>query len=173
MFNGLLSLLGMLGLKSIKRVFTRLQQTMTKHSKYYYDFDRNMANRTPNLRPLKYFTTKEFDSPDEVGSGEKMSKEFLAILDEARERAGVPFKITSGYRTQAYHNDLTKRGYKTSPTSAHLLGLAADISTPTSTIRFQVIQALLEMKITRIGIGKNFVHCDIKPSSHKVCWTYY
>lgn len=163
----------MLGLKKNKGRFTRYKDTMTKHSKHYYEFDRNMAERTPNLRPLKHFTTAEFDSPDEVGSGEKMDKKFLAILDEAREKAGVPFKITSGFRTQSYHNDLTKRGYKTSPTSAHLLGLAADISTPTSKIRLAVLQSLLEMGITRIGIGKNFIHCDIKTSPHKVCWTYY
>lgn len=163
----------MLGLKSCKRRFTRYRQTMTRHSKYYYDFDRNMANREPELKPLRHFTTQEFDSPDEIGSGEKMDKKFLCLLDEARDRAGIPFKITSGYRTQNYHNDLTRRGFKTSPTSAHLLGLAADISTPTSEIRFKVLNALLEMNFTRIGIGKNFIHCDIKPSSHKVCWTYY
>ena len=51
---------------------------------------------------LRHFTFEEFDSPDYPGSGEKfMDREFLDCLDEARDIAGVQFKINSGYRTPA------------------------------------------------------------------------
>lgn len=48
---------------------------------------------------MKWFNYSEFDSPDEPGSGHYMDQEFLDMLDEARSRAGIPFVITSGYRT--------------------------------------------------------------------------
>ena len=46
----------------------------------------------------QYFHISEFDSPDEPGSGAGMSHKFLRMLDEARDIAGVPCKINSGYR---------------------------------------------------------------------------
>ena len=52
---------------------------------------------------MKYFNISEFDSPDVIGSGEKMNKEFLNRLDLARELADTPFKITSGVRSDAHN----------------------------------------------------------------------
>ena len=63
---------------------------------------------------MKYFTLKEFDSPDEPGSGKYMDKEFLEMLDLAREEAEVPFKITSGFRTKEYNDELLRKGYSAS-----------------------------------------------------------
>ena len=62
---------------------------------------------------LKYFKLSEFDSPDLKGSGSNMNYTFLEKLDQARGLAGIPFKITSGFRTEAYQDDLTRRGYNT------------------------------------------------------------
>lgn len=119
---------------------------------------------------MEYFTFNEFDSPDKKGSGRRrMDKDFLIQLDTARTIAGIPFKITSGYRTKE-HNE--KVGGVAQ--SSHLKGLAADISITNSTNRFIVISALLEVGITRIGVGKNFLHCDCdKEKSQSVMWTYY
>ena len=72
---------------------------------------------------LKYFSYSEFDSPDEIGTGVKMSAALLTMLDEARDIAGVPFIITSGYRTE-YYNSLLRNS---KPDSSHLEGLAVDI----------------------------------------------
>jgi uncharacterized protein YcbK (DUF882 family) len=78
---------------------------------------------------LDYFDMKEFDSPDLPGSGEEMmDEEFLTMLDNAREIAGIPFKVNSGFRTNEYNEDLLKRGFKASKNSSHLIGKAADIS---------------------------------------------
>ena len=133
-----------------------------------------MAHRLEEETDLMYFTTQEFDSPDLLNSGEKMDKGFLKLLDNARHSAGIPFKINSGYRTAQHNIDLEKRGYKVAKFSAHLKGLAADISTPNSETRFKVLEALLLQNITRIGIGKNFIHCDIdKTKSQNCLWHYY
>ena len=126
---------------------------------------------------LKYFKLSEFDSPDKVGSGSNMNYTFLEKLDQARGLAGIPFKITSGFRTEAYQDDLTRRGYKTAKkgTSPHLKGLAADISVKDSRQRFIVINSLLLAGFTRLGIGDNFIHVDLSTyEGHRqnVIWKY-
>ena len=53
---------------------------------------------------MKYFNYHEFDSPDIMGSGQMMDRDFLSLLDLAREKFDKPIHINSGYRTPA-HND--------------------------------------------------------------------
>jgi len=108
----------------------------------------------------KYF--KELDNLD------KMDKTFLLRLDEARERAGIPFIINSAYRTPE-HN--AKIGGK--PNSSHLKGLAVDISVTNSRQRFVILESLIKVGFNRIGIADTFIHVDLdKEKSEKVVWTY-
>jgi uncharacterized protein YcbK (DUF882 family) len=117
---------------------------------------------------MKYFELTEFDSPDEVGSGENMSHRLLIMLDKARELACVSFVITSGYRTKS-HNDRVGG----SKTSSHMKGAAVDISCTSSTARYAIIAALMASGFNRIGIAKTFIHCDIDDSKPKnLIWTY-
>lgn len=123
---------------------------------------------------MKWFNYSEFDSPDEPGSGNLMDPDFLEMLDEARSRAGIPFVVTSGYRTDDYNEILRQSGYKTSVNSSHLKGCAADIAYQTPRDCFLIVTALLEAGFDRVGIGNGFVHCDTdweKPGN--VCWCYY
>ena len=124
---------------------------------------------------MRYFTFDEFDSPDQKGSGEMMDPDFLAILDEARDCAGIPFVISrgGGFRTVAYNRQLIKDGYPASRKSSHLLGLAADIYVTDSQARFVILDALQECGITRLGISPTFIHCDIDPNKpqHRI-WVY-
>mgnify|MGYP003140481452 CR=1 FL=1 len=106
---------------------------------------------------MKYFTHSEFDSPDEAGSGKNMRDDFLEMLDFAREEAEIPFKITSGFRTEAYNKDLRDRGYQASPNSSHLKGCAADIACGNSLKRSIMVRALVEVGFTRLGISKTFI----------------
>jgi len=121
---------------------------------------------------MKYFTYKEFDSPDEPGSGKNMRHDFLELLDFAREESGTPFKITSGFRTEAYNKDLLKRGYKASKNSSHLKGCAADISCTDSVKRSLIVRALINVGFTRLGIAKSFIHVDNDSNKPDAIWLY-
>ena len=117
---------------------------------------------------LQHFHISEFDSPDEPGSGAGMSRKFLKMLDEARELAGVPFKINSGFRTPA-HN----RAVKGSERSSHMIGCACDISCHTSSKRYRILASLIAVGFTRVGIHDSFIHVDNDATKTPgVAWTY-
>ena len=122
---------------------------------------------------FRNFSYDEFDSPLQEGSGQLMSNQLIAMLDDARDLAGVPFKITSGYRVEADIERLIKAGYKVSRNSSHLKGLAADIACMGSTDRYNMLDALMKVGFNRIGIADTFIHVDIddnKPAF--MIWTY-
>jgi zinc D-Ala-D-Ala carboxypeptidase len=122
----------------------------------------------PKDLELKYFKLSEFDSPDEVGSGKKMDSKFLEKLDYARHNAEIPFKINSGYRTQEWNMKVGGRFG-----SSHKKGLAVDIGYEGSRDRYLILNALMEVGITRFGIAKGFIHCDVdKSKDPDVIWLY-
>ena len=117
---------------------------------------------------MKYFKLSEFDSPDLVGSGEAMDREFLSKLDQARSLCDIPFKITSGYRTEDHNR---KVGGVSN--SSHTKGLAADIACANSAQRYIIVTALLKVGLNRIGIADSFIHVDRDSSKvANVIWTY-
>ena len=125
-------------------------------------------NHTPYNLDLKFFNISEFSSPDEVDSGSKMNRDLLIKLDSARGIAGIPFKITSGYRTKK-RNELV--GGRVG--SSHLKGLAVDIGYNGSRERYLIVQSLMHVGINRIGIGKTFIHCDVDNlKDPDVIWLY-
>jgi uncharacterized protein YcbK (DUF882 family) len=107
---------------------------------------------------LKHFKLSEFDSPDLPGSGKNMNPDFLKRLDEAREIAGVPFKINSGFRTEAHNTKVNGK-----PNSSHLRGYAADIHCHDPRWKFKILDSLLKVGFDRIGIYKTFIHVDCDP----------
>ena len=140
---------------------------MNNKDRRYYDTKRNQS--TP--RTIKYFNLSEFDSPDEVGSGDNMDIDFVRKLDEAREMAGIPFKVNSGYRTP-FHNTMVG-GVKGS-SHMNIPCSAADIHIEGSSERYKIISSAIKVGINRIGIGKNFLHLDTdKTKSQDVIWHYY
>ena len=121
---------------------------------------------------FRNFSYDEFDSPLQEGSGQLMSNELITMLDDARDLAGVSFKITSGFRVESDIQRLKKAGYKVSAKSSHLKGLAADIACDNST-RFKILDSLLKVGFNRIGIGSTFIHVDIDPDKPPfTIWTY-
>ena len=103
-----------------------------------------------NYKHLIYFEKSEFTEP------EKMNPKLLLMLDTARKIAGIPFVINSSYRSS---NKNTSVGGVNN--SSHLAGLAVDIACSNSFDRFIIINALIRVGFTRIGIGKRHIHCDI------------
>tara|TARA_R110000824_G_scaffold68953_2_gene177765 strand:+ start:8149 stop:8544 length:396 start_codon:yes stop_codon:yes gene_type:complete len=120
---------------------------------------------------LNYFDISEFDEPGLPGSGkEKMDINLLMILDNMRHRSGIPYKITSGYRSSEYNKKIG--GVKN---SAHIQGKAADISATDSRTKYSIIEAALHFGIQRIGVASNFIHIDIQEETEKttkILWTY-
>jgi uncharacterized protein YcbK (DUF882 family) len=98
-----------------------------------------------------------------------MDEQFLQMLDDAREFAGVPFKITSGFRTPEHSHAIGSNDK-----SSHCKGLAADIACGGSRERMEIIIALLTVGFDRIGIGDGFIHVDADVEKDEaVIWTYY
>jgi uncharacterized protein YcbK (DUF882 family) len=85
-----------------------------------------------------------------------MDKSFMHRMDKARERAGVPFQITSGIRCPIHNNSVSSTGYH----GPHTTGKALDISTPDSRTRFLIRRALIEQGFTRFGSHPRFIHVD-------------
>jgi len=84
-------------------------------------------------QPLKHFKLAEFDSADAPGSGSKMQPKFLQMIDNARSIAGIPFAITSGYRTEAHNKKVGGVA-----DSSHCQGWAADIAASSGTSNFKL-----------------------------------
>jgi len=117
---------------------------------------------------MKYFDISEFDSPDEVGSGSRMQPSTLQMLDNAREIAGIPFKINSGFRTKSHNAYIG--GAKL---SSHLYGYAIDIHCTDSRRRAIILNALSKAGFTRFGIADTFIHTDNDPDKDQnVVWLY-
>ena len=98
---------------------------------------------------------------------QNMDEDFLSKLDEAREFAGIPFIINSAYRSPEHTLSIKN------PTSSHIKGLAVDIKATDSSTRFKVIEALVSVGFTRLGIADTFIHVDWDfDKSQEVIWTY-
>ena len=96
-----------------------------------------------------------------------MNKDFLFVLDEAREFAGIPFVINSAYRSPEHPLSIKN------PSSSHIKGLAVDIKATDSNTRFKIVQALITVGFTRIGIADTFIHVDLDlDKTQNVIWTY-
>jgi len=115
----------------------------------------------------RYFTQKEFKC-QERDCFDKMNKSLIDMLDVARELAGVPFKITSSWRSPEWNAEIGG-----SPNSAHLRGNAVDIACDSSCNRMVIVDALIIAGFNRIGVGKTFIHVDIDELlPQDVMWLY-
>jgi hypothetical protein len=89
-------------------------------------------------------------------------------FDKARQIAGVPFHINSGYRCEKHNKEVGGKKF-----SSHLRGKAGDIACYSSWQRFFMVDALIKAGFTRIGLGKNFIHADDDEAKEpRVIWLY-
>lgn len=95
---------------------------------------------------LQHFTAKEVEGLDPA---------FARRLDRARTKAGVPFKITSGRRTQVQNSRLggAKR-------SSHLTGHGADLRARSGRVRLEIVRGLILAGFIRIGVYNSHIHVD-------------
>ena len=117
----------------------------------------------------KYFSEAEFRRCTPPCSLQDMSQELMLKLDNARQMAGIPFVLNSAYRSVAYEKSKGRAG-----TSSHCKGLAVDIRCNSYATRWKIVKALIDNGITRIGIGKTYIHADVDTQKTQcVIWHYY
>ena len=109
----------------------------------------------------KFFKREDFQCKCKCGSN-RIKDALIAKLDEARAIAGVPFIVNSGFRCQ-FHNKAV--GGKKS--SNHLEGIAVDLHCDSDSARYKMLSAMFMVGFNGIGIGKNFIHADIRTGNPK------
>lgn len=116
---------------------------------YYLNLISKLAPKWNEYSPMqtyKYFKPKEIVN---------LNPEFVAMLDSARGFSGIPFVISSGYRT-TLENKLVG-GVQG---STHTLGLAVDVVADTSEKRFKIVSGAIKAGFTRIGVYNGHCHLD-------------
>lgn len=118
------------------------------------------------MKISKNFDDKEFACP--CCNKVYVSKQLVDMLQLARDMANIPFIITSGYRCVDYNKEVGGV-----PNSSHLSGKAVDIKVTSDEMRFKLVSSILSAGFKRIGIGKDFIHCDVDAGKpNKVMWVY-
>lgn len=120
------------------------------------------------MKTSKYFKPEEFERCNPSCSINDMDQDFLDLLDDLREEAGIPLTLNCAYRSQEH--DLAK---DRSGNSAHTQGLAVDIRCNAGPTRMKILQAAINLGIRRIGVGGTFIHVDAsKTLPQDTIWTY-
>ena len=129
-----------------------------------------IAVNKDNVRPISaHFKAKEFGCP--CGCYGEIETNLIEKLEEVRVQYSKPIRITSGFRCQAYQDDLKARGYETAiGISPHTLGIAADIC-PYDGKDVDVLAKLCENTFKATGVGATFVHVDLRNDKERR-WTY-
>jgi uncharacterized protein YcbK (DUF882 family) len=106
----------------------------------------------------RYFSDNDFKTANPPCSIEDMDSNLLEMLDVARYFSGMPFLITSAYRTKEHELEMGRDG-----TSSHCKGLAVDIKATTSRERYLVLKGLYKAGFERMSVyyDKGFIHADI------------
>jgi uncharacterized protein YcbK (DUF882 family) len=116
----------------------------------------------------KHFVEKEFQNCSPACSLQDMKQCTITKLDKARDVAGIPFVLTSAYRSPAWDKARGRTG-----TGSHTTRNAVDIRCNSETNRWKVVSALIEAGFNRIGIAKTYVHADDSGThSINVIWLY-
>ena len=144
----------------------------------YEKVDEHFSNREPpkNIKDRKpddpepedswkFFKRTEFACP--CCNRDNISKELVDRLDYSRSLAGIPFRITSGFRCVEHNRRIHGK-----PRSSHLDGSGADIYAPSGSIQATIIGSLFASGIKRVGIYKTFIHADVsKKLNYPMVWT--
>lgn len=116
----------------------------------------------------KYFKEEEFNRCSPSCSLQDMKQTTISKLDTAREIAGIPFFLSSAFRSSEHDRVKGRSG-----TGAHTLGRAVDIRCNTSKNRFLIVKALLKAGFKRVGVANTFIHADDSEThDQEVLWLY-
>jgi uncharacterized protein YcbK (DUF882 family) len=120
-----------------------------------------------------HFKSGEFVCPCSNCKETKVDSDLITKLQELREKVGSPLRVNSGYRCQAYQDELRARGYETSSgISQHTLGRAADVmrADPGSNgVELEKLARLVGFKA--VGVGHSWIHIDLRDDKERR-WEY-
>ena len=114
---------------------------------------------------ITHFRREEFLCPC-CGKAD-MDESLVLALDDTRDHCDFPFIVTSGYRCPDYNKSLKN----SSPTSKHMLGLAADISS--KNLSGKQIYVLIERALLHfrgVGIYEESIHLDLRSNREVAFW---
>lgn len=119
-------------------------------------------------KDIKHFSFNEFDSPDEKDSGLNMDIAFVTVLDQLRQKVGIPLIVSvgGGYRTQSYNLSVDN----SAKYSDHMKGLAVDLLVENSENRYKILKAAFNLNLVGYGIYDRHIHLDMDFESAKRCW---
>jgi hypothetical protein len=112
-----------------------------------------------------YFTTTEFRCPCQCGFGSEekhIDENLIEMLNMMRLLYGKPMVVTSGARCKDYNASVGGL-----PNSAHLPHpltgqcRAVDIVVTNGADRYDLLSLAHRLGLTRIGLGKTFLHFDV------------
>ena len=131
----------------------------------------NYAQTLSNIKPFVNFLYKHPYKWFSVAEVEKfkLHPDLWAILDKAREVAGVPFVITSGLRTK---EENAKAGGKAN--SSHLRGLAVDLACNDNFKRTAMLRGLCNAREGMpffLEIANKHLHIDVDVLIHDTSQT--
>lgn len=113
---------------------------------------------------MRYFAESEF-TMDGANVFNLMDTTFLALLDECRHIAGVPFKLNSCYRSKAKN-----KAVGGAPNSMHLYGRAVDVAATDGETRMRIVRAALSLGMS-VGVMENAIHLDNRDD--QILFHYY
>ncbi len=121
----------------------------------------------------KHFNTIEFQCkcsyPECID--QMVEQELIDKLEKIREEVKMPIKISSGFRCTPYQKHLrdTKASTVVAFKSQHELGAACDASCG---MPYDEYLKICEKYFKSIGLGKTFLHLDLRSDKPKRRWNY-
>jgi uncharacterized protein YcbK (DUF882 family) len=111
----------------------------------------------------EHFLAKEFDCECKRPSCDKtlIDDDLVDLLEALRGVIARPLAITSGFRCQGHHDDLTNSGHKTAKFSPHLKGMAVDVKCCGKS-GYQLETAARKAGFRAVGRAKTWVHVDTR-----------
>lgn len=121
----------------------------------------NLKNWLPQLNAITY--GYKWFKPSEIKG---LKPELVKLLDQAREIAGVPLKITSGFRTP--EQNALVGGVED---SSHEKGLAVDLLIKDTITGGRILSALQKVGFTRFGFYRDgHLHTDLSIDKPNPCY---
>ena len=126
---------------------------------------------------MSYFADREFFCKCGRAACDKQigaAPELLRVLNVVRDAVGRPVIIRSGNRCDYWNRQ--NRGADDGEHERQGGCQGADLEALRSRDRFELVTAALRAGVTRLGIGRDFVHVGVGATpadAPEVIWTYY